>query len=473
VRIAKRTRRVCTLLSTLLAYTSCAHYVAKPLDPERSRRTFEARSFNDPTLLRIVREHAPDPAQPAAWGRAQLLVAALALNPKAQEARATLAQSGAAVRTAGELQNPSVTLSSEYDLSRAAESPWLWGLAMSFLADTFVSHGTRVDLARANARGAEADFAEALWGIRRDLRSALLAFSISERRVRLLAVEVERREQLQRLAVARVAAGESARPEALQTDLELARSVAALDDARGALAATRGKLASALGLPVAALTAVNVEFEEIETLGPVPEQRLSDLRDRALLARADLARAIADYDAKELELKQQMGARYLQFSLGPGYTYDHGVRKLTFGASLALPVFNRNGGPIAEALAARESAGRHAESVQASILNEIDSAREAFATALAALERTRGRRVTSEAASHSVRHQLDVGAADRPTLLAAEVIAGTERLAELDALDRAQQALGSLEDAVHAPISGPELNVGSFDAVTLSSSEAR
>jgi hypothetical protein len=72
-----------------------------------------------------------------------------------------------------------------------------------------------------------------------------------------------------------------------------------------------------------------------------------------------------------------------------------------------------------------------------------------------------------------VRHQLDVGAADRPTLLAAEVIAGTERLAELDALDRAQQALGSLEDAVHAPISGPELNVGPFDAVTLSSSEAR
>jgi hypothetical protein len=34
--------------------------------------------------------------------------------------------------------------------------------------------------------------------------------------------------------------------------------------------------------------------------------------------------------------------------------------------------------------------------------------------------------------------------------------ASTERLAELDALDRAQQALGQLEDALRRPLAGPE-----------------
>ena len=48
---------------------------------------------------------------------------------------------------------------------------------------------------------------------------------------------------------------------------------------------------------------------------------------------------------------------------------------------------------------------------------------------------------------------------DRPTLLAAEVALNAETLAELDALDRAQQALGQLEDAVRAPLSGPETSL--------------
>ncbi len=109
---------------------------------------------------------------------------------------------------------------------------------------------------------------------------------------------------------------------------------------------------------------------------------VKERRSRALLSRPDLERAIADYDARELELKQQVSAQYLQTSLGPGYTYDHGIRKATFNASIALPIFNRNEGPIAEAVAARELAGRHALTVQATILNEIDAAAQGYESAL-------------------------------------------------------------------------------------------
>jgi outer membrane protein TolC len=431
----------------------CAHYTPKPLAPERSLAELEQRRLTDPAVLRVVHERA---GASESWGRAQLLVAALELNPTVREARATLAQTQAGLRSARALQNPTISLANEYDVIRAEESPWLWGLATSVLIDSFASRGLRTDLAQASLRGAHADFEEALWIVRRDLRAALLANVISARRVTTLEQEERGRAEFLRLARARVTAGESPRAEVLQAELELARSTGALEDARSAVVDSRAKLAAVLGVPGTALTEIEPQFEALDAPMPVLADALGPLRERALLSRGDLARAIADYDARELDLRQQTSAQYLQASLGPGYTYDHGVRKLTLGASIALPIFNRNEGPIAEAVAAREAAGQHVLTVQAGILNDIDGARAAYSAALEALHRARAQRITSEAIAQSTRRALDVDAADRPTLLAAELSAGTERLAELDALDRAQQALGQLEDALRTPLAGPE-----------------
>ena len=435
----------------VLGCAGCAHYAPKPLAPERSLHELETRRL-DPSVT--------------SWGRGELLVAALELNPALREARATLAQTQAGIRTARALQNPTVSLANEYDLTRAAESPWLWGLATSVLLDTFSSRGLRVDLAQANLRGATADFAEATWKVRRDLRTALLGVMVADRRVVALEADLSARTQVQRLARARVDAGESARSETLQADLELARTQSALNDARIASASFRSQLAAALGVTSQALSEITPTWQDLGDPAPVPEALLGSLRERALLSRSDMARAIADYDARELDLKQQTSAQYLQASLGPGYTYDHGVRKLTFGASLSVPVFNRNEGPIAEAVAAREVAGEHVLAVQAGILNEIDTATAAYSRALEALQRVREQRVTSESIAQAMQRQLDADATDRPTLLAAELGASTERLAELDALDRAQQALGQLEDALRTPVTGPETKLNATDTQT-------
>src|SRR5690242_15916769 len=204
----------------MLCVAGCAHYMPKPLEPASSLRALETRRLDDAAAV------------DKQWGRRQLLVAALDLNPKVAEARAVLAQSVVAGKTARELQNPTLSLASEYDVTRAAESPWLWGLATSFLTDTFVSRGLRIDLAAANTRAARSEFEETLWSVRKDVRSALLALQDDSRRVALLEADVTVREQLVRLAYARVQAGASARSEALQLQLELSRSRAALDDAR-------------------------------------------------------------------------------------------------------------------------------------------------------------------------------------------------------------------------------------------------
>jgi outer membrane protein TolC len=463
----------CSSLSLAVLGVGCAHYTARPLEPAKSLQSLEARRLDDPAVLEHLR--AANIAQPEGakgWGRAQLLVAALNLNPNVAEARALLAQSLAAGKTARELQNPTLSLSSEYDLTRAAESPWLWGLATSVLTDTFVSRGRRIDLAAATARGASIDFEEALWNVRRDLRSALLALQIDTRRVTLLEADVASREQLLRLADARVQAGESARSESMQSQLELSRARAALDDAHTTLANKRSRLAGILGVPPAALAGLDLQFEELDAPPAIETGRFRSLREQALLSRSDLAKAIAEYDTRELELKQQMGAQYLQFSVGPGYTYDHGIRKLTLGASMALPIFNQNQGPIAEALAAREAAGRHAEAVQAAVFAEIDSARQAYDAALSALTRAREQRQTSESLAQSTRRALELDATDRPSVLAAESGANSDRLVELDALDRAQQALGELEDALRTPLAGPERELVLRNLTTRNTSDS-
>lgn len=461
------------------ALAGCAHYTPKPLVPEQTLRTLETRSLTDPELLRHIRERtrrdlvesaAPEAgsseggstanrSSPRRWDRAELLLAAMELNPGLAEARAQLEQTTASLKTARVIQNPTLSLATEYDLSRAAEPPWLWGIGTGFLLDTFVGRGLRVNLAQAGVRGANADFTDAVWAVRRDVRAALVAVAVAERRVALLDADLQQRSDLARLARARIEAGESARSDGLQADVELARSRAALEEARRAKMESRSKLASAIGVTESALNEISLVWDDFEQLPPAEPSALKDVRSRALLSRPDLERAIADYDVRELELQQQVSVQYLQTSLGPGYTYDHGIRKATFNASVALPIFNRNEGPIAEAVAAREVAGRHALAVQAKILNEIDASARSYSSALESLGRTRAQRVSGESLAESAQRAFESDSSDRPTLLAAEVALNAERIAELDALDRAQQALGQLEDALRTPLSGPETSL--------------
>ena len=462
--------RLLTHLFLLGLVTGCTHYAPKPVAPTQTLHDFEARRLTDAAVVSAVHARtgwdATSGPDARSWGRAQFFAAALELNPSLAEARGRLLLSRAGIQTANALQNPTVSLANEYDLTSAAESPWLWGLGTSVLLDTFSSRGLRVNLARSALRGARADLGDAIWTVRRDLRAALLGQAITTRRITTLEADVRLRNDLLRLVRARVAAGESARGDTLQAELEASRAASALDASRAALADFDAKVAAALGVSLEARSEITATWDDLEDLALLPDAVLRPLREQALLSRADMERAITDYDAKELELKRQTSAQYLQASLGPGYTYDHGIRKVTFGASISLPVFNRNQGPIAEAVAAREVAGQHIVATQALIFSEIEAANAAYNTALDSLRRVRALRVTSDSLAQSTQRAFEADATDRPTLLAAELSASVDRLAELDALDRAQQALGQLEDALRAPVAGPETSLHLLDVET-------
>src|SRR5262249_4426001 len=117
-----------------------------------------------------------------------------------------------------------------------------------------------------------------------------------------------------------------------------------------------------------------------------------------------------------------------------------------------LPVFDLNEGPIAEAKARREAAAAALLALQARVLAETDAARERYAGAIAELA-TAGQLIeAAELRAHTARLALQLGAGDALDLARAVDELIVERHQRLEALDRAQAALGDLEEAVQRPL---------------------
>ena len=451
--------------ATLVMLGGCATYRPAPVDPAAMRVQWQARRLDDPALAAQLRPWLParDHGQwpPARYGRAELVLAAFALNPDVAEARAHLAEASAAVRTAGAHANPTLALALErYTQAQADGAPWLWGLSTDFLLDGGLRRRLRVQLADQGVRGARLDYAGKLWSVRSAVRDAMEQQWIAARQADSAARTVATATALEQAARQRVALGEDAPQVALQAVQALAQARREEAAAHQRAASAQAQLARAAGVPVAALQGLPLRWDDFDRPAAPPPARLDALADRALLARNDLERALVDYAARETELHQQVHAQYPRLSLGPGYTYDHGIRKLTFNASLSLPVFNQNQGPIAEARARREAAAAHVRAVQADIASAIDAARSRLAAALPALDAARAGEQAAGRARDQAEQAFRLGAIDRTALLEARLAALATGQATLTALDTAWQAQAALEDALRAPLDPAEATPG-------------
>ena len=449
-----------TGVAVVLVLAGCAHYQARPIDPAVTAAQWQARRLDDPMLAErlapVLREAQLD-WPPARYGSGELLLAALVLNPDLAEARAHLAEADAAVRTAKAWPNPSVNLALErYAQDQAGSSPWLWGVTTNWLIDTAVRRRLRADLADAGVRGARLDYAGKVWDVRRTLRAALADVLLGERQRALADDAVSKATALQAAQEQRRALGEAMPADVLQVALVLAQARDAAASAAQRVADARARLARAVGVPVQALEGVAFAWDDLEAPPEWPATQLDALASRARLSRPDLERALVDYASRETELRQQVRMQYPQISIGPGYTYDHGARKLQFNLGATLPLLDQNQGPIAEAEARREAAGRHVEAVQAGIDSEIAGAAARLTAARDALNAA----THGHDAAERLRQQVETGYAhgedDRVALLNAQLAAITAAQARLTAVDQAQQALGALEDAVRTPLEGNE-----------------
>ncbi|MBU6409528.1 MAG: TolC family protein, partial [Verrucomicrobia bacterium] len=215
----------------------------------------------------------------------------------------------------------------------------------------------------------------------------------------------------------------------------------------------RVQLASAIGLPLRALAGAKFSMAPFNRF---PRQLTRpDVRRRALLARADVRAALAQYAASQAALKLEIANQYPDIHLGPGYSWNSGSagdNEWDLGLTLTLPILNQNQGAIADARARRAVAAAHFLAVQAAAIGQIDSALAGYR---AALEQV----TTATALLANLRKQLDsikaqalAGEAGPLEVANARVAFDSGSRDQLNALIQAQQALGLLEDAMQSPL---------------------
>lgn len=446
------------LLLALLA--GCASYRPAPLHPEQSAAQFSARQLRDPELrdrIAAMWQHPPPEWPPPAWDRAQLLAVALVWNPRLAVVRAQVEAALAHEVTAGQTPNPELTLQSEY--AHHDPHPWLYGLSLDLLLRTPDRRQLDIDLARLETSGTRWDLMDAAWVVRRTLIAALSDHESATRRLSLLERLIAAEDRLIALERRRVAAGEDAADELLtagQARIELEQQQAqARSDAVSATAA----LAAAVGIVPSALDGVAIDWPDWGR-PPVADAGASNqLRDQALRSRADLSAALDAYAAAENKLHQAVLRQYPQLQLSPGYYWDHGVAKFPFDVGFTLPLFNRSQGEIAEARAAREVAAQRMLAVQAEIIGAIAAAERSERVAQDSVDAAGRGLDAARRQRQNAALSLRLGGIAANENLAAEILALRGELDVVQMLAQRQAARNALEDALHAPLSGPELQL--------------
>jgi cobalt-zinc-cadmium efflux system outer membrane protein len=437
----------------------CIEYHAAPLAPAHSADEFAARRLDEVPLRGDLKRLLPQASAwpPREWDRAELLAVAFARNPQLAVTRAQVSETLAREITAAQTPNPDLTLQSEY--ARHDVHPWLYGVSLNWLLRTPERRRLETDIARLDTTNARLQLMDEAWSVRSALAAALSSWESGRRRLVLLDRLAAAEDRLTALERQRIEAGEDAPIELLTSQQARIQTEQQQAELREAVDAAQAAAAKALGLPPQALDGITFAWTDWGEPPGVAEDTQREARERALLSRADLGQAIGEYAAAEAKLRLAVARQYPQFVLSPGYYWDHGIAKFPFDVGFTLP-FNRNRGEIFEARAGRDLAGQRILAVQADIYGEIVGAERAEHIARASAAAAERQLQAALRQQQTAELGFKLGAANLEDRVAAEILAMRAELEVVVSRAQLQHSRNNLEDALHAPLSGPELALG-------------
>jgi outer membrane protein TolC len=456
----KPNRNVWLLLCGIALVAGCAHFQPQPLAPEKSAAEFDGRRLDDPGLKTFFAENSGGAltAWPLEkWDLNSLTLAAFYFHPDLAVARAQWRVAGAGVLSAGARPNPSLSFSPSYDTQIPNNpSPWILPVTLDIPIETAGKRAKRIAEAEKAAESARWSFVSAAWQIRSGVRTSLLDFSLAGRRADLLQKQFEVQTNIVGLLQGQFDAGAIARPELTLAQIALHKTQLDLSDVESKQSDARSRLAQALGVSLAALEGVDLEFI-FPTNAPDDPDLLTAAAARgvALRERADILGALADYAAAEADLRLQIAKQYPDLHLGPAYAWNNGNasdNQWTLGATLELPILDQNQGPIAEAAARRKLAAAKFAALQAQVCAQIDRAVAGVRVAREQLQTGRKLLDAEMQQQKSAEAQLQAGAGERQDLLDTQLESANAALTQLDNEEKLQSALGALEDALQSPV---------------------
>ncbi|HEV2327770.1 MAG TPA: TolC family protein [Verrucomicrobiae bacterium] len=450
--------RLLLFIIGMILLGGCAAYHPRPISPEKTANDFDARSFTNEDLRAFLEtNHVDRPWPRQSWDLGTLTLVAFYYQPAFSEARATWAAAQAAEITAGERPNPSITVTPSYDSGvPGSPTPWIIPVTFDVPIETAGKRGKRMAEAEQLSESARWDFISVAWQTRSKVRVALLNFLAARETESLLTGQMLAQSNVVRLLEGQRAAGSVSDYEVTQARVTFETTQLARQDASGQLGQARAALAGALGVPLRALNGIKFSFGPLDRL-PRDLTR-PEARRQALFNRADVRGALADYAASQAALQIEIANQYPDIHLGPGYAYNSGNagdNEWQLGLTVTLPLLNQNQGAIAEAEAKRTQSAAHFLSVQAGAISEIDSALAGYNAALKESATAKSLRDDLRRQLDSVKAQAKLGEADALALADAESAYYTGEQDHLNALVKAQQALGALEDAVQSPLTLP------------------
>jgi outer membrane protein TolC len=438
-------------ITVSLFLTACVKYRARPLSAPAIETQYRARNLDNEAIQRFMHSVGWKQWPPDVLDLNALTSIAGYYSPDLDIARSQIQIADAGVRTAGARINPSLSADGGY--SRQPDAHPIYSIAPNFTIETAGKRGYRILQAEKDAEAARLAFTETQWLIWSRVRSALIDYVFAERRLNLLTREDALRREILEMLEKRLSVGEASQPEVDVYQVDLLRVEAALQTARGDAAQKRVTLATAVGVPAEALAERHVEYVGLDTPPAEIALSLRRVQRAGLLHRIDIRRTLVEYAAADAALKLEVARQYPDLQLGPAFGFEEGFARYTFGAASALPVFNRNKGPIYAAEAQRRQVEARFRLLQSQAIGDMAGVLALYESALkdwrqeserlTALERER---------EQAARRALEVGQGDRLSLRLAQLETNTASQAQLDALFRVQTALGALENSVQQPL---------------------
>jgi cobalt-zinc-cadmium efflux system outer membrane protein len=441
-----------------LAVAGCATYHPQPITAAYTASRLDSRSLDDPrldTFIVAVLGSGGGSETRSTWNLARLTLAALYFRPDLDVARARLASARAGVITAGQVPNPSLDLGLTYNATTTTPSPLTTGPIVNFLLETFGKRQYRTAQAEHMTAAARDALATAVWQVRSEVRTALLNLWAVEQRLRANRQRLDLQDQLVRLLEHRFAAGEASSLDVTRERVQRNQISLAVREDEVQAAADRVQLATAIGIPTTALKDVELSFDAFDQPAQPSDNTTSALRREALLHRSDVQGLLAEYAAAQSALQLAVADQFPNLSLGPGYEYDQGDNKYSLSLSAALPIFNQNQGPIAEAEAHRQDVAGRFTALQARIIGQIDSAATRYGAESEALTTADTLLADARDREQQVIRSFEAGAVDRPSLVTSRLERTAAELSRLDVVVHQRQALGALEDALQHPFFEP------------------
>jgi outer membrane protein TolC len=431
-------------LSVLLP-SGCVRYQPRALDPPRSEQQFRDRSLSDPGLVAFLKR--PDWPPPKLQLR-DIYGIALYYNPELDVARAHLRTAQAAIITANTRPNPTISIGGGW--TNAPESPVVFHFDPAMTIETGGKRALRTLEAGKLAEAARVDVDATAWRVLSRARATWLDYAMALRSVEVLNNEIAARNETIAILEKRLSVGEGARPE-----VETAR--AALIGVQVEARAAATSVNEALANLAAAIGLVTLPPVDTSALPETPvEYPLGDIQKAGLLHRADVRRSLLEYAADEAALQLEIAKQRPDIQLNPGYDFDEGHHKITFGPGFEIPLFNRNKGPIAEAEARRTEDEARFDAQQAVAIGEME-------TALARYKGSRNEWIEADRAlteigttrMAAVSRAVAAGEEDRLAQSGVRIESAVAARARLEAERHLQSALGALDDAVQQPLEIP------------------